>query len=199
MVQYQIKVVKLVNKAYLTKMREDKVVQFVCFETKLSPEQFIIHWEQYTRSVNSDLDVILQQSEKNSLFKYIAQHRFPAGELQFVFEKARRSSRTPEVEIKARQAGGYSILQSQRTNDAHEDESKIFVFLVHSPADLNTYKQLSAHSKLNIYEAYYENCKYACILEFFVKDKYAANLLEQVKLHTSDEIGVYKECVLNTA
>ena len=150
--------------AYLTTMREEKIVQFVCFETILGTEQFIMQWEQYTRSVNSDLDVTLQQSEKNGVFRYVAQHRLAAGELQFVFTKPRRSSRTPEVEIKARQAGGYSILQAERMDDAHADESKIFIFLTDPRADLNVYKQLSSHCKLNIYEAYYENFQYAYIL-----------------------------------
>ena len=45
-------------------MRADKIVQFVCFDTTLGSEQFIKRWEQYSRSVNSDLDVTVQQSEK---------------------------------------------------------------------------------------------------------------------------------------
>jgi hypothetical protein len=179
-------------------MRADKIVQFVCFETSLNltDEQFITHWDQYTKSSNSNHHITLQRSEKNGLFKYISQHRLPSNDVQFVFEKPRRSSRIPELEIRARQAGGYLSLQLQRTNDAHEDESKVFSFFMHPPADLEVYKHLSAHSKLNIYEAYYENCKYACILEFYVKDKFLPELLEQLKLNKADDIGVYKECAL---
>jgi hypothetical protein len=177
-------------------MRADKIVHFVNFETTLDSEQFIKRWEQYSRSVNSDVDVTLQQSEKKGLFRYIAQHRCTTSELQFVFTKEGRSSRTPQVEIKAKQAGGYSILQAGRMNDTHVDESKVFAFLTSSKADLNMYKQLSAHGKLNIYEAYYENCQYAYILEYFVKNKYVIELLEQLKQHDVPEIGIYKECVL---
>jgi len=177
-------------------MRADKIVQFVYFETTLDSEQFIKRWEQYSRSVNSDVDVTLQQSAKKGLFSYIAQHRCAAGELQFVFTKEGRSSRTPQVEIKAKQAGGYSVLQLEKMNDAHSGESKIFAFLINPQTDLNAYKQLTAHSKLNIYEAYYENCQYAYILEFFVKEKYCAELFEQLKQLDPAEIGIYKECVL---
>ena len=138
-------------------MRANKIVQFVYFETILPFEQFITQWEQFNRSVNSDLDVTLQQSAKNGMFRYIAQHRYAAGEFQFVFTKAGRSSRTPEVEIKAKQAGGYSILQAEKMEDAAADESKVFVFVIRPQAELTAYKQLQAHSKLNIYEAYYEN------------------------------------------
>ena len=177
-------------------MRTDKIVQFVYFETTLDSEQFIKRWEQYSRSVNSDVDVTLQQSEKKGSFTYIAQHRCSTGELQFIFAKEGRSSRTPQVEIRARQAGGYSILQSEKTNDAHHGESKIFVFLISPQADLDAYRQLTAHSKLNIYEAYYESCQYAYVLEFFVKEKYCAELFEKLKQFDAAEIGIYKECVL---
>lgn len=177
-------------------MRADKIVQFVCFDTTLGSEQFIKRWEQYSRSVNSDLDVTLQQSEKNGVFRYVAQHRCAAGELTFVFTKEGRSSRTPQVEIKARQAGGYTILQEERMNDAHLNESKIFAFIINPQTDLSIYRKLTANSKLNIYEAYYENCSYAYILEFFVKNKYVAELLEQLKQYDIPEIGIYKECVL---
>jgi hypothetical protein len=180
-------------------MRKDKIVQFVCFETKIDTEKFVMEWEQYTRSVNSNEDVTLQQSERNGVFRYIAQHRSETGEFQFIFTKARRSSRTPEVEIRAKQAGGYSILQIERMDDACRDESKIFVFLNDQQADLGPYRQLSSHGKLNIYEAYYENCRYAYILEFFVKNKYIPELLEELKQNNPSEIGIYKECMLQAS
>ena len=180
-------------------MRQDKTVQFVCFETTLDTERFISQWEHFTRSANSDVDVTLQQSEKNGVFKYIAQHRYAAGEFQFVFTKATRSSRTPEIEIKAKQAGGYSILQLERSTDARADESKIFVFLTNSQTDLALYKQLSIAGKLNIYEAYYENCQYAYILEFYVKNKNAAELMAQLKLLEPNEVRIYKECILQVS
>ena len=81
-------------------MRTGKIVQFVCFETTLDTEQFIRRWEDYKRSVNSDLDVILQQSQKDGVYKYIAQHYCAKGEIQFDFTKAPRSSRIPQVGIR---------------------------------------------------------------------------------------------------
>ena len=87
-------------------------------------------------------------------------------------------------------------MQAGRMNEAQGDESKVFAFFIEPQADLNVYRQLSAYSTLNIYEAYYENCQYACILEFFVKNKYVSKLLEQLKQYDAAEIGTYKECVL---
>ncbi|MBA2500261.1 MAG: hypothetical protein H0V30_11095 [Chitinophagaceae bacterium] len=178
-------------------MRKEKVVHFVCFDTILGREPFLAQWEQYTRSVNSDQDVTMQQSEKNGGFRYIAQHRCTAGELQFLFTKNRRSSRTPEVEIKLKQAGGYSFLQEEKLNNIQPDEKKIFAFISDPRTDLGIFKQLTEHSKLNIYEAYYENCQYAYILEYFVKKKNAAELLDQLKLHNAEDIGLFQECKLH--
>lgn len=177
-------------------MNEDKIVQFVSFDTVLDNEQFITKWQEYTRSANIDKDVTIQQSAKEQGFKYIVQHRCTTGELQFVFEKSRRSSRIREVAITATLAGGYSIIRSDRSSDVSKDESKIFVFLIDTPASLEFFQQLSLHSELNIYQAYYENCKYAYILEFFVKNKYAAGLLELLKQHDTLDLGVYKKCSL---
>ena len=177
-----------VFKAYLVTMSADKKVQFVCFETTLDKEPFIKRWEQYTRSLNSNVNVTLQQSEKNGIFKYIAQHRFVSGELLFVFSKEARSSRLAQVHIKTTQAGGYAILQAERLHDTIGNERKVFVFLTDPKVDLTVYKELYAPSKLNIYEAYYENCKYAYILEYFVKTKDSSALLEQLKLHDIAEV-----------
>jgi hypothetical protein len=178
-------------------MKENTIVQFVTFETTLDSEAFILQWEQYKRSVNSDVNVTLQQRVlNNGTFKYISQHRNPAGEFQFVFEKERRSSKSPEVEIRRKQAGGYSVLQLQSKNDPEADESKIFVFIVKPETDLDIFRHFSVHGKLNIYEAYYENCEFAYILEFFVKDEYAHDFIQQLKILTSfAEAGIYKECL----
>ena len=177
-------------------MVKDKVVHFVCFETKLNNEQFLMQWEHFNRSVNSNVDVILQQSEQNTLFRYIAQHRCVTGELEFVFTKGKKSSHTPEIGIKTKQLGGYSMLQEEKKNDVAADESKVFTFLIDATTDLSVYRQLTAYNNLNIYQAYYENCSCAYILEFFVKNKYLAILEEQLKLLNVNEFRVYKEMLV---
>lgn len=177
-------------------MGEDVIVHFVLFETILDSDQFISKWQEYTRSVKNNRHVTMQQSVKENGFGYIVQHRHKEGGIQFVFEKARRSSRIRQVEIITRLAGGYSILQAKKNDDCDEDECKVFAFISEPSADLEVYKQLSEKGQLNIYQAYYENCRYAYVFEFFIKNEYAAELLESLKqLHTADS-GIYKECVM---
>ena len=178
-------------------MSDDKKVQFVCFETTLDKEAFIKRWDQYTRSANSNKDVTLQQSEKNSVFKYIAQHRFVSGELSFVFSKEGRTSRLAQTTIKTTQAGGYSMMQAERLQVTNGNERKIFVFLTDPRVDLKEYRAVHSSGKLNIYQAYYENCKYAYILEYFVHTKDTAALINKLNSRGIEEAEIYKECAID--
>ena len=174
-------------------MGTDKIVHFVYFETTLNSDQFISKWEHYRRSANSDADVTIQESKKNNLFTYIAEHRCNPDEFLFTFTRAAKNNRLKEVEIKTTQLGGYSILQKEQTGCAKNDESKVFVFLNYSNKDFNLYKQAHPHSKLNIYEAYYENCVHGYILEYFIKSTYVPALQEQLQKFGIVEISIYKE------
>jgi len=176
----------------------NNVVHFVCFETTLDKDEFIQRWGEYHRSANSDANVTLQQCEKDHAIKYLAQHRCREGGLRFIFSKETNKSRIRRTVITAEQVGGYVILQSARTTETTLNESKIFAFFTSPLIDLNLCRQIDVPAKLNIYEAYYENCSYAYILEFFVKNKYASKLLEEMKKYNPAEIGIYKEFALST-
>ena len=173
-------------------MLEEKIVQFVTFETILGKEQFISHWEKFTRSDYTDRDVLLHQSERNGLFKYLAKHSHEGG-FKFIFERARVSSKNRRVSIKVVQEGGYSILRLARKGDCHADESKVFCFIQNPQTDYNFYKEMNMDGNCNVYGAYYENCRFAYILEFFVKNDRANELLERLKRRDLDEVAIYKE------
>lgn len=177
-------------------MKENTIVQFVMFETALDSEAFIPKWEQYKQSIENSQKAVLQQRIlKNGKFKYISQHKCSSSEFQFVFNKERRVSKTVEAEVRKKLAGGYSAVQLECVGETKSDESKIMVFILDSRTDLDSFKQFRVHGKLNIYEAYYENCEFTYILEFFVKNEYAADVLQQLKILTSFvEAGIYKEC-----
>ena len=175
-------------------MTPNTKVQFVLFDTILPAEPFMKRWKEYTRSSNSDADVTLQQSGRNGAFRYIAEHRFAGEEVQFVFTKEKRSSRFAQEVIKSEMAGGYSVLQSERLSDTGPHERKIFAFISDPATDLRIYKDLSREGKLNIYEPYYQNCKYSFVLEYFIKSKLAEGLVEQLKNLEIADAAVYQEC-----
>ena len=176
-------------------MKEKRIIHFVSFETTLDREGFFIQWEKYKQSTNTDWHVTLQQHIlKNGKFKYISQHRCPSNEFQFVIKKEKRSPKMPEANVRKKLAGGYSVLQRECASELKHDESKILVFIADPTTDLESFRHFCVHGKLNIYEAYFENCQFAYILEFFVKDEYASDVLQQLKILTSfEEAGIYKE------
>ena len=180
-------------------MEQGKIVQFVYFETLLDSNQFMPKWENYLRSANSDVHVTMQESKKNNLFTYIAEHRCNEDEFQFIFTKGARLTRLKEVEIKTRQLGGYSIVQEQKTGEANASESKVFVFLNYADTDLQSYKQIQPSGKLNIYKAYFENSAYAYILEYFIKDKYVSAFQHSLHQFNTGEFSIYKQCLLKMA
>ena len=55
------------------------------------------------------------------------------------------------------------------------------------------YKDLSPEGKLNIYEPYYQNCKHAYILEYFIKNNRAEILVGQLKNLDTSDAAVYEE------
>lgn len=176
-------------------MKEDSIVHFVCFDTTLDIAPFMRRWEDYKRSANSDADVTMQQSVKKDSFRYIAQHYCTAGELRFSFTKSARRSphHAAQINITEHEAGGYSILQAERKGSLRAGENKIFVFVHSAQADVDAYRGLSVHGKLNIYSAYYENCRYAFIMEYFTPKEYTGALTEQLSQFRDVEIGVYKQ------
>ncbi len=180
-------------------MVTDALVQFVYFETSLDREHFAHQWEQFDYHSDPCQEITLQQSEKKGVFRYLAQHRYNASNSTFTFKKATRSFRFPEVEIKAKPIGGYSITQLLRPNGARSGEVKVFVFLQQASRDLEAFQSLSDLHPFNIYEAYYENCQYAQVFEFFVKEKGLAACTEKLKVIGQGEIVAYKEFALQTA
>ena len=177
-------------------MKEETIVHFVVFETTLDREKFFVQWEQYTQSMNSETGITLQQHVlKNGKFKYVSQHKCSTADFQFVFNKERRVSKIRVAEVRKKLAGGYAPVQLECVNETKSDESKIIVFIEDPQTDLDSFRQFCVHGKLNIYEAYFENCQFAYILEFFVKNEYATDVLQQLNIFTSFvDAGIYKEC-----
>ena len=176
-------------------MKKDTIVQFVSFETTVATNEFKAQWEEYNKLVAGKQQVTLQQEiDGKNLNRYLSQHRFEEDDIQFSFRKERRSAHSHEIEMRIKEAGGYSPLQLECDHESAANDCKVFVFLTTAP-ELGLYKELLSYQYLNIYQAYYESCAYTYILEFFVENKHLSHLIEQLKLHNRiSEIGIYKEC-----
>jgi hypothetical protein len=181
-------------------MKKNSIVQFVCFQTDLELAVFIESWERYSKSLGKDVDVVLHrlQSGKKK-FRYVSRHTSTQDDFRFLFVKGKKPEHFVDYSVKVVQAGGYMPLQIETIREAASKESKVLVFL-NQEVDLNAFKKLEAYQDMNIYQAYFESSAYSYILEFFVADKSLDNFLSQLKqLCSEDEIGVYKECILQEA
>ena len=106
----------------------------------------------------------------------------------------RRSEHFPEHNVKVVQIGGYLSLQVQRKRLEDEGDVKLIALISHGETDIDFYKQLLLFRHLNIHQAYYESCSYGYVMEFFVPEANADELLQLLKQRPGVETGIYKKC-----
>lgn len=180
-------------------MKKDTLVQFVCFETALELEVFLPQWERFAKeSGNKKAEtIILQEALSKTRFKYVSEHIWPQDDFQFVFMKGRRSEHFPESRVKVVQAGGYTPLQIGHKKNNDDDAFKIMVFAPNPQTDISSLTKLQTYRSLNVYQAYYESSMYSYILEYFVSEQHATDLLQQLKTQVhAAEIAMYRECMV---
>ncbi len=180
-------------------MKKNTIVHFVGFVTALEPDEFAPNWERYAKQfMNKKKGSGFQQhitSRKNKL-NYLSQHEWDDPGSNFTFMSGRKSEHFPEHNVRVTQLGGYLLLDSPKAGQAREGDIKLIAFIGHEETDTSFYLQLPYHS-LRINQAYYESCLYGYILEFFVTDNQADELLQQLRERPGVETGIYRECVLS--
>lgn len=177
-------------------MSNDTIVQFVCFTTLLEPEEFIALWEPYAKLlVDKPANIQLQKtsSKKAGHRLYVSQHTSGEADFSFAFIKAKSRAQFPEHKAKITQAGGYTLMQFHSPHNRKNNDVKIIAFVPHGETELDFYKGQSFHH-LKIYEAYFENCMYGYVMEFFLQEQEAPALLAQLKEKPGVEAALYKEC-----
>jgi len=180
-------------------MKKDTLVQFVCFETALEPDVFVPQWEHFAKESGTKKPeaIILRQALLKAKYKYVSEHIWPQDDFQFNFMKGRHSEHFPESRVKVIQAGGYTLLETGQKRHTDEDANKIMIFTTNAQTDISFLTGLQTYSSLNVYQAYYESSMYAYILEYFVKEIHAADLLQQLKANvTGAELAIYRECLV---
>ena len=178
-------------------MNKDTIVQFICITSILEPEEFIDMWESYADlRVDDTTNILLQEgvTEKNgNRFNYVIQHKSSAADFRFAFMKERSRMHPPEQKARIKLAGGYQPVQLQSTYNNVKEDARIVVFVAQGETELEFYRSQSFHY-LNIYEAYFENCAFGNVMEFFVSEQESHSLVEQLKAMPGVEAGIYKDC-----
>ncbi|MDX2046148.1 MAG: hypothetical protein SFU87_05150 [Chitinophagaceae bacterium] len=181
-------------------MKKEMIVQFVCFETVMGFDEFVVQWERYAKKLLSrkaDDVTLLQEAEVKNKYKYISLNTCGSDDFNFVFMKGRLSDHFPEGGVKVVQAGGYMPLQMNGQHNKGNDDIKIFAFITDARKGPDLYKEVEGYRKMNIYEAYYESCRYAYIIEFFTQEINAAGIVSQIKnISPGTETAMYRESMV---
>src|SRR4028118_866772 len=125
---------------------KDTIVQFVCYETSMNTEAFVVQWERFTkRFLSKGIEVTLQeQTLGKNKFKFVSRNVCAQDSFQFVFMEGRLSHNFPEGHVKVIEAGGYTPVQIE-CNHAKGDMLKVIVFSKNPQTDIEAYRKLEGH------------------------------------------------------
>lgn len=180
-------------------MSHKGTMQFTGYITRLGLEEFAGQWEQYAKSTGNGLPVMALQQAAGAKcrYKYISQQAQSEANPRFNFT-GKGFGNFHDRRVKVEQAGGYMPLQVECRRHNENIDIKTIAFLPHRDAGLDFYRGLNYHH-LNIYQAYYENCLYGYILEFFTPETILEALLQELRQRPAIETGVYTKCVVQEA
>lgn len=179
-------------------MKDESIVQFVRFTACADHDRFETIWKECAAQFMDGVDeAILQRSTGRSAqdkHHYISQHTCSKANFRFEFVKG-KDGYFPGHSANMIQLGGYLPVQLQCLHDENKDDVKIIAFITHPQKEFEFYyRQTFRH--LNIYEAYFENCAYSYIMEFFAQEPEAIALVKQLRSNPGNMAAIYQECQL---
>ena len=182
-------------------MQEENIIQFVGFVTDFAHEEFYNQWEYYSGTFDTvpDTTILQQASGAKNRFQYVSQHEFREQGLNFAFRKNAFRRNSPEMKITVTQLGGYTPVKVGCKYCDESNDVKVMAFISHEQTNIETYSQIVPYRCMNIYRAYYENCVYAYILEFFTTEPDADSLLQKLKSHAGTDAEIYKSCMVQNS
>jgi hypothetical protein len=182
-------------------MNDDTIVQFVGFITTLDFDKFATRWDYYVKMLNTSPKQasLRKQHGASSRYKYISKHSGIQGNFRFSFMNKRESEHFPEHNAKVVHMGGYQAVQMESSRVDKSKHASVLVFIKGREIELGHYRKLQGYQKLNIYQAYFENCVYTYIMEFFVKEDDAKDFISALGLGIADEAALYEEFAVSHA
>ncbi len=180
-------------------MTKDTIVQYVCFITNLSLDEFLPEWERYARRMKAEncaVTLYRQVPDTKSRFLYFSRHEWADSDTNQKFFENRKSEHFPEHIVKVVQAGGYLRLPPIKRKQPAAGDITLVAFVGHNDPDIEFYQELTPYSQLTIHQAYFESCSYGHILEFNVPFREANDMVSQLKPRTTVETGLYNEYIL---
>lgn len=178
-------------------MKKDSIVHFVGYVTTAAKPVFVDQWSQYIKEYKG-LQGLMQLQEKTAgtgKYDFISRHVFNERDFNFPFVKGRISENFPDHGAKVNMLGGYVPVESKKNARKEKVTQTIIACMNRDRTDIDEYRLLSGDAVMNIYEPFFENCKFSLIMEFLVSKQQAPLLLEELlKRKDSPEISMFKDC-----
>jgi hypothetical protein len=179
-------------------MKQQMIVQFVGFATSMNTEEFTPEWENYTgKFKNSKTTVILykEKIKNKKAFDYISKIEWPQGDFNSALANDQKAGRFSEQKARAVQMGGYISIEEKNSFADTDNDTVIIAMIGHNENDIGFYEGLPLYSQVNIYQAYYENCRYGYVAEFTVPEADAEMLLQHLAQRPGVEASLYRTCL----
>jgi hypothetical protein len=180
-------------------MKKNTIVQFVCFSTTLSLDDFAPRWEHYAKKlIPKKPEPVLHQlaSGFRGKYQYISMHEWPDSDTRFSFMNEKRSLLFPESNVRTVQAGGYQLVDIHKKHTTDETDTKLIAFISHEENDISFYVNQLQYNSLHLYQAYYENCAYGYIAVFLVNSVDRDELLLNLRQRIGAETAVYEDSLM---
>lgn len=177
-------------------MKKDNIIQFICFETNIDYHEFAGIMENYIKKNKQEKEEIMVLKTTKGRFRYVSRHIAPSADFRFIFNKGRNNEVATNTSLRIVQAGGYKPLQVEYYPESKNELTEVIAFVNKEQFDISAFREMEGYQHLNIYEAYFESCNYSYILEFFIEEAAAENLIKQIKEQPlNSETGMYRECL----
>jgi hypothetical protein len=177
-------------------MTQNDIIQFVCFETNMEINSFIPLMENYLKRSKQPHQMTVQEAQKGKI-KYVSRHHALKSDFRFVFARSKNTEPLLNTNLRVIQAGGYFPVKKEHHPKSNSKLVTVLFFLNKEVNDISHLHTLENYSYLNVYEAYYENCLYPYILEFFTDENLTGDLIKELgEKVLYAHAGVYKECAM---
>lgn len=178
-------------------MKKNDIVQFIGFRSLLPQKDFMELWDPYSSQlVHEPADACLQETisvKKNGGFDFVSRLCCDEDSFRFSYMQGRERAKFPDQKATVIQAGGYLVTELQHAGPCGKSEVKILAFIPHNETDTGFFRELPCRH-LNIFEAYFENCRYGYVMEYFLHKQDADTVLEALNNRPGVEAALYKEC-----
>ena len=180
-------------------MKKDTLYQFVCFATNLNIDVFSPEWERFAKKLKgkkNEPGLQQQAADSKARYRYVSQHEWPDHDFNFKFMGDRKSEHFPDHPVRVVQIGGYAPMKPGKRFTAEDNQVRLIAFLGHNNTDIDFYQTLPFVQHFELYQAYYESCHYGYVVELFVQEEDAEELLTQLNQRPGLEAGIYRESLV---